>query len=366
MADLKKLIGFHSYSGQERPLLDYLKTQLEGQLMQPFFQKDNLVVKLTGQDQRRALIFNGHVDVVDIGDPANWKHDPWDAAVVQGRIYGRGTSDMKGGVWALAETAISLSHKVVPTDVWFTFVVREETNGEGTAQFAKWFQSTTINQYHELAAIFAEPTGLDNVKYGHRGQYFFKAESKGVAGHSSRPHLIRPHAVLGMVQFINDLETENKEWLKNFQNSEFGAPTVTLTSIEGISDSPNKTADYCQANFDLRTIPNCHEKAFERLQQLANKRGIKLSLLHPPGPIGYTKPDAKIIKACRETLPGLALALNDASNDLGFFTNIGIEGIIFGPGDESQAHSTNESADMAKIMAAPELFEKIYFAWTKK
>ena len=365
---LKALIRFQSYSGQERPILEHIKTDLETSGMEPFFQGNNLVVKLTGTDQRRAFIFNGHVDVVDTADPSGWKHDPWSGEIVDGKIYGRGSSDMKGGVLAIMEAAKSLFQKGgLPIDLWFTFVAHEETSGEGTEQFVKWFQSEGyIDKYHEMAAVFAEPTGLDTVKYGHRGSFFIKAEKIGVSGHSSRPLDIKPHAIDVMSEFINDLRAENLSWQEKFKDSEFVPPTITPTSIEAKSESPNKTAEYCEAHFDLRTTPKYHQEAFDRVKELADQRTIKLSMLYPPSPIGYTKPDAKIVKIFRQVIPSIKIGVNEASNDLGFFTQAGIEGVIFGPGEESQAHRTDESADISQIIAAPAIFEKVYLAWAEK
>lgn len=364
---LRTLISIPSYSGQEIKVQQYIKEQLKSSRVNSFFQGDNLIVHFQGEDQTRAFIFNGHVDVVDIGDTAEWNHNPWAGEIVNGRIYGRGTSDMKSGIATMMQTAKSLvSGDKIPTDVWFTFVVKEETDSQGTKQFADWFKSKGyLDRYRELAAIFAEPTNLDVVQYGHRGSFFIKAEKIGVAGHSSRPTAITPHAILETIRFIGDLTEENLRWQKQFDESEFAPPTITPTSIQANSESPNKTADLCQTIFDLRTIPEFHRKAFDRIQVLADRRGVRLSLLCSPTPTGYTKPDARIVKALQEILPTIRTEVNDASNDLGFFSELGIDGVMFGPGEMSEAHRTNESADIEQIAAAPGIFEKVYFAWAK-
>lgn len=366
---LQDLIKIPSYSAsaQEANIQKYIKKQLEIAGMKPFFQGDNLIIHLKGIDQSRAFIFNGHVDVVDIGNIAKWKYSPWEGKVVNGRIYGRGTSDMKGGILAMMETAKSLVRKSeLPTDVFFAFVVKEETDGEGTKQFADWLKSNGyIKQYLELAAVFAEPTNLNTVLYGHRGNFFIKAEKTGTSGHSSRPLAIKAHVILEMSGFIHDLEKENLKWQKKFKNSEFVPPAITPTSIKAKSASPNKTADSCETCFDLRTIPGYHQEALNKVTKLADKRGIKLSLIHPSSPIGYTKPDSKIVKVFQKIIPKIKVTVNDASNDLGFFTNIGIEGVIFGPGESSQSHHTDESAQIEQITYAPAIFEKVYITWAQ-
>lgn len=364
---LKELISIPSYAGQEKPVLGYIKKHLEGAGVKPFFQADNLLVRLEGQDPTRAFIFNGHVDVVDVGKVTDWKYDPWIGTVEDGRIYGRGTSDMKSGILAMMETAKALAKNgPPPTDVWFTFVVREETDGFGTKQFVEWFRSEGYTrQYHNLAALCAEPTGLDTVQYGHRGNFFITAEIAGASGHSSRPCDITPHAILVMSRFISGLEKENKSWQKRFGNSDFAPPTITPTSIAAESQSPNKTARLCEASFDLRTIPGYHEEAFNKVQQLADREGIRLSLRFPPSPIGYTTPEAQVVAAVSSVLPTAKIGVLDASTDLGYLTQIGVEGVIFGPGEMALAHRTDEYVDIGQLVTAPGIFEKIYLAWAQ-
>lgn len=363
---LQKLISIPSYSTEEIEIQSYIKKHLEGSGIQPFLQGHNLIVHLKGADQTRAFIFNGHVDVVDTGDIGNWKHDPWKGEIIDGKIFGRGASDMKGGIVSMMEIAKSLAKKdPLPTDVWFTFVVEEELDGAGTKQFAEWFKSEGyLAGYQEMSAVFAEPTNLDVVEHGHRGNFFIKAEKTGLAGHSGRLSAIDPNAILEMSTFINELTAENMVWGQKFSGSEFSAPTITPTSIVCNSNSHNKTPDHCSANFDLRTIPGYHQEAYDRVSELAKKRGIKLSLLHS-APTGYTKPDAKIVKVLKKIVPGIKITVNDASNDLGFFSQVNIDGVMFGPGNMNQAHTTDEYADVKKILSAPSIFEEIYFEWAK-
>lgn len=368
MKILQKLISIPSYSSQEQKIQTFIKECFESWGIKPFFQDSNLIVYLKGEDQTRAFIFNGHTDVVDTGDIKKWKYNPWSGHINNNKIYGRGASDMKGGVWAMMQTAKSLAGKSkIPTDVWFTFVAEEETNGNGTKQFVNWFKAKGyLKHYREVTALITEPTNLDTVKYGHRGNFFIMAKTRGVVGHSARSTDTTSQAILKMNIFICDLIKENLKWQKQFKGSEFTPPSITPTSIEATSESPNKTADSCRANFDLRTVPGYHQKAFNKIKQLADKRGVRLSLIHPSTPAGYTKPDAKIIKAFQRIIPGIKTAVNDASNDLGFFLELGVDGVMFGPGEVSQAHKTNEFTDIDKVMAAPKIFTRIYTDWAKQ
>lgn len=363
---LQELIRIPSYSGKEKSILDYIKVKLESYDLKPFFQDKNLLVYLKGKDQTKAFIFNAHVDVVDAGNPNKWiGGNPFEVKEKDGRIYGRGTSDTKGGVYTLMELAKSLAERrELPCDVWFTFVVQEETDGFGTASFGEWFGKRGYKkQYKGVIALLTEPTNLKRVAYGNRGNYFLIGEVEGESAHSSQPKKIKRHALMEMMKFIGDLEEENKIWEKKFKGKEFLPPSVTPTAIEAKSSSPNRTAETCKANFDLRTIPSFHERAFKRVVEIGKKRGIEISLFCGESPCGYTSPKSKIISVMKKIIPDLKLEVFQAAADLGFLTRIGIDGVIFGPGDLEEAHKINESASVSEILAAPAIFEKIYDGW---
>ena len=366
---LKDLLRIPSYSGQEKQVLTFINQYFTDHNVESFFQNNNLVVHFKGKNPTRAFIFNSHVDVVDTGDESRWKHKPWEAEVDESRIYGRGASDMKSGVYASMEFATSLAKEQSqpPTDLWFTYVVNEEVDGSGTQDFADWFKTNGyLDQYKEMTAIFTEPTNLREAEYGHRGNFFLKALVDGDSAHSSRPKEIKKHTILLMTKFINAVVSRTTDWEKKYESEEFAPPTITPTSIQAKSASPNKTSDHCEATFDLRTIPGFHEEAFGEIGEIAKKNGISLEFLYPPAPTGYTSPDAKIFQVMHQLIPDLKLTVSKGSADLGFLTSLGIEGAIFGPGEKEQAHAIDESANINQILSTPELYKKIYNAWAEK
>ncbi len=364
---LQDLLRIPSYSGQEGPIQQHIKDLFTESGINAIFQDENLVVHLEGIDTTRAFIFNSHVDVVHVANEAKWTHGPWSADVVDRRVYGRGASDMKSGVAASIETAKVLAQaKDLPCDVWFTYVVKEEEDGSGTKSFAKWFRDKDYTkQYREIAAVFTEPTNLDMAQYCHRGNFFIQAAIDGDAGHASRPREIKTHAIMQMVQFIRDLEAEEVEWFAQYRGSAFAPPTITPTVIKAGDESAswNTVANRCAARFDLRTVPGFHQEAFERVRQLAEHRGITLSLGPPDAPTGYTEPDAKIVRILQSLVPELRLEISEGSADLGFLTELGIEGVIFGPGEDPQSHTIDESVPVENVQRAPRLYEQLYRAW---
>lgn len=366
---LQDVLRIPSYSGQEEEKQQYITDFFAQRQIESFQQDGVVIVHLPGADQTKAFLFNSHVDVVDILDRNRWKHDPWGAEIVDGRIYGRGASDMQMGLAASLETAAILGQKIadgeeLPCDIWFTYAPKEEVDGSGTQNFAKWFvEQGYMEQYQEVAVVFTEPTDMTTAEYGHRGNFFIKATIDGDAGHASRPQNVKTHAILAMTDLIQSVKQESSLWQEKFQNGEFAPPTITPTSFTAKSESANAIAAHAEAVFDLRTIPGFHQEAYDRINELAQERGIDLSLLYPDAPTGYTSPDAKIIRTLQGIVQGLQLEISKGSADLGFMTEVGAEGVIFGPGERSQAHVIDESAPINHLEQAIDIYQRLFYAW---
>ncbi|PJE57962.1 MAG: hypothetical protein COU81_03300 [Candidatus Portnoybacteria bacterium CG10_big_fil_rev_8_21_14_0_10_36_7] len=364
---LQQLIQTQSYSGQEHAAQALIMRQFEQLDLRPEWQGSNVVLKLAGMDKGQAFVFNSHTDVVGVDNPGSWKNNPFSGTIEDGRVHGRGAADMKGGLWASMMTAYQLSKRTdLPHDAYFTYVTEEETSGAGTKSFVDWLQNQQERAgYGEIAAIFTEPTGLTTAHHGHRGNFFIQAEIKDQGGHSSRPDLVHPHAIVQMNQLIAELGGLSATWQSEFAEGEFMPPTITPTAISASSTSPNKVARVCTAVFDLRTVPNFHSEAYEIVAQRAKALGIEMSLVCPAASVGYTSRGANIVKAMQEVISDLRVEPFDAAADLGFMSEIGAEGVIFGPGEMEQAHITDEWAPLDQVLKAPDLYTQIYDAWAK-
>ncbi len=377
---LKNLIEIKSYSGEEALLRGFIARWFEQRNIASFAQEDNLVVWLEGKDTTRAFIFNSHMDTVSSGSQP-WEYGPWNPQKVEDKIIGLGASDMKGGLAAsmlLAEETAASGE--IPVDMWFTYVVHEETDGSGTKSFADWFEKEGyVQQYDETAAIFTEPTSLKELEHGHRGNLFLRMTTEGDSGHASRPHLLKTHSVRQMIGFADLLQNKFIEWSEEFTDGKFEPPTIgEITSIQaGVAnkkegdhetievESPNKFPSTCIATFDIRTTPDFHEVAFERIKKLGKESGVKVEFAFPPAPAGYTDPNEKIIKIAREIVPDAELTVSEGSADLGFLTVHGVKAVILGPGEKNQAHKTNEYCYPDQILQAVDIYEQIVKAWAK-
>src|SRR5262245_20412969 len=136
-------------------------------------------LKGTGGEGARSLILNGHIDVVPGGDPADWTYPPFAAEIADGKVWGRGAVDMKGGVAAMisAIEAIQRAGIRLKGDVFLESVVDEETGGPGTTQ-------TVEHGYRADAAIVVEPTGLQILPV-EGGLEWLRVVVRGRSGHSA-------------------------------------------------------------------------------------------------------------------------------------------------------------------------------------
>jgi acetylornithine deacetylase/succinyl-diaminopimelate desuccinylase-like protein len=306
-------------------------------------------------------------------DKGKWKHGPWAGEIAKDRMYGRGTTDMKSGVLAMMVVAETLAERTsLPTDVWFTFVVEEETDGSGTRAFVDWFRAEGwLDTYREIVALIPEPTGMD-IERGNRGNIFVKAEVRGDTGHSSRPGSIKRHAIKEMFQFALDLEQEAATWPTRFRNSEFGPPTLAFTSISAESGASNTIAGVCTGHFDLRTVPGFHQEGLDKIKEVARARQIEITLDQNDAPAAAVSPDSKIVKIAQSIRPDAKLTLSTGGTDLGFFTQARgdgpekITGIVLGPGNLAVAHGIDEWVDLGELNDAPGIYEQIYDAWANE
>ncbi|HOG47654.1 MAG TPA: ArgE/DapE family deacylase, partial [Anaerolineae bacterium] len=152
--------------------------------------RPNVVGTLRGAGGGRSLIFNGHVDVVPTGPEELWTHGPWSGDFVDGKVYGRGAADMKGGVVAmlLAVQALQSAGIRLQGDIILESVVDEELGGNGTL-------ACVLRGYKGDGCIFTEPSGVSRMGIGNRGAQYFRVIVPGQEGGTEFKHqLVNPIA----------------------------------------------------------------------------------------------------------------------------------------------------------------------------
>jgi succinyl-diaminopimelate desuccinylase len=190
----------------------------------------NLFARWGEKGHKRTFGFNGHTDVVPVGDAAAWTRDPFGGQVEDGRIWGRGACDMKSGVAAYVAAAVDFVRTTPPDGAVIVTVTGDEegVSTDGTIAILDWMQE----QGEAMSAcIVGEPTCPNNMgemmKIGRRGSMTAKVTARGRQGHAAYPHrAANPLPVL--VAYLNSLATH----VLDQGSAHFDPSTLALTSID--------------------------------------------------------------------------------------------------------------------------------------
>jgi succinyl-diaminopimelate desuccinylase len=319
----------------------------------------NVVGVLKGSGQRPALLYSGHLDTVSLGE-LPWRSDPLGAEVKNGRVYGRGTADMKAGLAAMvmAGAALARAGLELSGDLVILGTAGEEVNSVGAQVFRDQGGLQGVG-----AIVIGEPTNLDLV-IAHRGALWLEITAIGKAAHGSMPDL-GINAIDHMMVFLNRLSDHRfayqpDPWLR--------PPTLNLGTIHGGSKT-NVVPDKCQATVDLRTLPGQdHQTMLTEFRELASRLAQEIpgfqatvEVIKDTAPV-KTPPEAAIVQAALETAQDVwdrppyirgAPYLTDASV---LAAQPPIPVLIVGPGAEEMAHQMDEYVEIDKVMAAARFY----------
>ena len=358
----KELIAIPSVSGGEAEILKFCADWFRGAEFDDVFTDDMFtagVVRAASGTASRALILCGHVDTVAPGDESAWSRSPWRAYVRDGRLYGLGSGDMKMGValqMIVAKEYINARRDNL--DVWCVVVANEEVDGAGSAAFAKFFTQQT--NYAEASCLIAEPTDGDRIEVGHRGNRFVELEFSGTAGHASQEENYQASALPKMVHFLIGLPDIRETLHQTYRHNMLGEPSFTPTRVSpSRSFSANKTADKTYVALDIRTTPGLDE-AFERqMNVFAEEYDFSWRYAAEPVSSALCADDASILRAVQTCLPKGKVSVSLGATDQAFFQNIGVQTVVYGPGDFARAHTTDESVSLEKAKTALAVYRRV-------
>lgn len=338
------------------------RLESEIQLVSPG--RANVLVRLPGQGVAPTLVYCGHLDTVPLGEAA-WDHEPLDAEVSEGRLWGRGSVDMKGGVAAMlgALAALRRAEVQLPGDLLFVGTADEEVDFFGSREFA-------ANAGMDGAGwlIIGEPTNLDLVP-AHRGVLWLEVTTYGKSAHGSMPHL-GINAVVHMAELIQALSSAR---LSGPPHPLLPPPTLSVNTVAG-GDRINVIPDLCRASIDIRTVPGQdHGEVLATLQQvvagLADRvPGFRADfrILTDRQPV-ETPLDEPLLRAgqhvARQVL-GRQAGVRGVSycTDASILQPAGkVPTLIFGPGDERLAHQRDEYVEVEALLAAYRFYAELPF-----
>ncbi len=328
------------------------KAGIEVHLHESIPGRPNVVGIVRGSGGGKSLMLNGHMDTVGI----NGMQSPHKPVIRDGRLYGRGSYDMKGGLVACMLAMAEAARLNLAGDVIFTAVIDEELTGQGTREIARYYQAD--------AAIIAEPTELQLV-VAHRGFVFLEIETIGIAAHGSRPHL-GVDAILKMGKVLTALEALDLHLRAHPSHPLLGSGSLHASFIKG-GQEPSTYPAECRLTLERRTIPGETPQTVQAevetiLSELSDqdptfkavvRQGDSQSPMETPS-------DAAILPVLQQAASqvlGHELQGSGVSywTDAATLWGAGIPSLLFGPLGAG-AHAVEEWVDLASVQACAEIY----------
>ena len=330
------------------------------------FEGDNVVARIEGSDpDAPTVLLNGHMDTVQHVD--GWTEDPVSGRIEDGKLYGQGSCDMKGGLAAILVAFEALAERDLKGDVVLTAVVDEEGPfGLGTDAAIRDGLTDDCD-----VAVVTEPAptitqrDIENpaIVLGARGRFLYEISVTGQAAHGSQPDK-GVNAALDacrVADAISEMELGH--------HPKLGSGSVCLLSIEG-GGEPLSVPDYCEMEIDRHVVPGeTAESVLEDARRVVDgldvESDVDISLREAPEPDLYFQPyvtdeDHPLVTPFFESIHDLL----DTEPDVGYFSSVGdfnhlggragIPTVIVGP-DGANVHGTGEYVYLDEVVETAEL-----------
>jgi succinyl-diaminopimelate desuccinylase len=344
---------------------------MEAEIIPVADNRANVIVTVRGGGNRPALLFNGHTDVVPPGD--GWTHDPFGGEVSNGKIYGRGSADMKGGVGAMLEAMRAVAQivqrephsPVLQGDLVLLGTAGEEVDHIGAYRFLRHEAAAKVG-----AVVISEPTSM-NLVIAHRGAMWVKLTTHGKSAHGSTPHL----GVNAIVHMSHALQRLDRHRFTFTPHPLLVPPTLNVGVIHG-GTKENVVADRCEVELDIRIVPSqtpqgvldeLHGLLSEVQKEIPDFR-YDLQLLQAQ-PAVETSPEHPLIQTAQRI--ARAMGKEDVTlRSAPYYTDgsvlqphLKVPVLICGPGDSAQAHVSDEHVSVERLMQAAEFYAQLAVGW---
>lgn len=384
IAFCQEAVRIPSYSGQEKGVAEFMKRKMEEYGFDEVIidKYGSVLGTINGKRPGKTILMDGHIDTVDVIDAPQWTHDPFGGEIADGRIYGRGTSDMKGSDCAMITAAARFAEKTgkdFAGRICVSCTVHEEC-----------FEGVSSREITRLArpdfVIIGEAT-TTTVKRGQRGRAEVVVETEGVSCHSSNPEkgVNAVYAMIGLIEEIRKIVPNEHPLL--------GKGILELTDIiskpyPGASVVPS----LCRATYDRRTLVGEDESVIlgqieEAIARAKEKNpALKARCYLAEGeekcwtgatirakryfPAWVIDEDSELVQAALKGLKdaGIEARLSHfafCTNGSSFCGEAGIPCIGYGPSLESLAHVRDEYIEIDQLTKACKGFESILDQLTK-
>lgn len=240
----------------------------------------NLAARFGSKENGKVFGFNGHTDVVPPGDEASWTHPPFSAEIVDGMIWGRGSTDMKSGVAAFVAAACRVAADEPDGTILITVTGDEEGDAtDGTTAILDWMEETGERMD---VCVVGEPSSSDAlgdaIKIGRRGSMNGHVIASGLQGHSAYPRTAR-NPLHALMEYLGPLAaTPLDAGTAHFEPSSFQVTTIDAGNL-----ATNVIPSQARANFnirfnDLHTGAGLTEMLTSRAKEISDATGVDIDL----------------------------------------------------------------------------------------
>ncbi len=317
--------------------------------------RSHLIAERGTDENSCPVVFSGHFDVVPLGKKA-WKYNPFEGEINDGKICGRGSSDMKGGVAAMVIAAIQAFEEGTPAGgVRLLLTADEETGCKG----AQHLIANSKKLGRACGVIVGEPTS--NIPAtGHKGGIYLKLIAKGKTAHSSMPHL-GDNAVYKAARAISKIENFD---FKDSEDELLGFSTINVGMVRG-GINLNSVPDLAEFTIDARITSKVNRNEF--LKRLKKELGdeIEVEVLVNLPAVSSSESDSfvqSVYRAC-----GIKTGVFETPESVPYLTDGavlqnfygGVPVVVLGPGQPEMAHQTDEYCYIDKIVKAVDIYKNI-------
>ncbi|XVQ15214.1 M20 family metallopeptidase [Spirillospora sp. CA-255316] len=305
------------------------------------------------------LCLSGHLDTVPLG-ARPWRHGSLAGEVDGDRLYGRGTSDMKGGVAAIVTAATRLTSGRAPrAGLRLVLTAAEETGCDGARGAASLLRGRPSGP-----VVIAEPTA-NTVAHGHKGALWLKARAAGVTAHGSMPSL-GVNAVTRLAHAAVRLADHS---FSHAAHPVMGAATLNVGTFHGGLNT-NSVPDRAEMTIDVRTVAGQRHDAV--LAELAACAGPEVEWEPIVDlPAVWTEPDGEWAASVASTVQAITGVPQTEPRVMSYFTDAAVLApalgsvptVICGPGEPDQAHVTDEWCSMDRIEESVAILDRLCRSW---
>jgi acetylornithine deacetylase len=364
---LARLVAFDTTSRESNlPLVEFVETYLDSHGVTYFRvdyeqgRKTNLYATI-GPDVAGGIVLSGHTDVVPV-DGQNWSSDPFTLIERDGKLYGRGTCDMKGFIAVALALVPQFNAMKLKIPIHLAFSCDEEVGCKGVRPLVAHMR----DHLKKPRAVFVgEPTDMKVVN-GHKSAVTFSTEVKGHAAHSSLTHQ-GVNAIMAAAEMVSEMGRIRQDLITmGDPTGRFDPPysTIHVGVISG-GTAKNIVPSHCDFQWETRLVPGADfEFAPKRMKAMASTLEPAMKAIDPEAGIATTKTNEVPGLAPEQGSEAERMALHAVGanathavsycTEAGLFQSIGIPAVICGPGNIEQAHKPDEFVSLAQL----ELCEK--------